>query len=154
QQPGGIERSLAANVTTYTAVNLQPSTKYTFTLTAEGPYGTTGELTAMADTAANVPGTAALTVTPLAGGKAELNWDAAEEAEITGYRVERRLHAQTDWTVLGDVPRPTTTFDDSDLLACTTYVYRIVALYALESPQVYTVEVEILTAALNFNNFF
>ncbi len=65
--------------------------------------------------------------------KITLSWTAPAEhnSSITGYKIERKLAADGEWsTLIADTASSTTTYDDTTVLPNTEYNYRVSALSA------------------------
>ncbi|MCC5840650.1 MAG: fibronectin type III domain-containing protein [Opitutales bacterium] len=81
--------------------------------------GATGEPTAP-DAPAN------LTATPVSSSEIDLLWTRGSNNE-QGFRVQRRLAGETDWTFIANVGAAFTNFADSGLAHGATYEYRVQA---------------------------
>lgn len=63
-----------------------------------------------------------------------LTWEANKEADLEGYRIYRKEHADSDWTLLNpDKPRGTTSYDDSGYRPGFYYAVTAVDVFGNES---------------------
>src|SRR5205085_244737 len=119
---------------TYSDSGLNPSTTYTYRISAINSIGTSSpSSTASATTSSTVsqPPTG-LTATTFSSSQINLSWTAPSNnggSAITGYEIERSTDGGTNWsTIQPNTGSASTTFSNTGLNPSTTYTYRVSAI--------------------------
>ena len=114
--------TVGANVPSFIAAGLTPSTGYQFRVVATGPFGES--LAAEAAGTTRLPGVGALTLTVREPHRLALRWDSVPGA--TGYRVQRSRN-NYDFSDVATLPAGATNYEDGTVQPLREYYYRVVA---------------------------
>ncbi|MGE5609827.1 MAG: PA14 domain-containing protein, partial [Bacillota bacterium] len=121
----------AVQTPAYTIDFLAPNTAYKFRVVEHNAWGETISASIDVTTPAAIvaPAVSNLTVTSFGKDNVSLKWTDNSLNE-TGFRIERSLDGQTNWTAVTTTNRNVTSFTDTGLTSSTTYYYRVVATNA------------------------
>lgn len=129
QQNDGFERvaTVGVNKKSYTDEGLSSSTKYYYRVRAfNDAGGSVNSNTASTTTLTLLPPRApsGLTARAVSSTQIDLAWVDNSKNE-KGFRIQRSLHSNGDFSTITTVGRDATTYSDSDLSSSTTYYYRV-----------------------------
>lgn len=119
-----------ATIQTFTAANLIPNQKYLFRGRAfndkgNSPYTPISIVNTAIDPSVPVPNPPTnLKVTAVSQSELDLTWQDNSSNELV-FKIERRRNDESTWTEIAQVIGGTTSFSSTDLLADSTYFYRL-----------------------------
>src|SRR5205085_6791954 len=119
---------------TYSDSGLNPSTTYTYRISAINSIGTSSpSSTASATTSSTAPQPpTGLTTTTFSSSQINLSWTAPSNnggSAITGYKIERSADGGTTWSaIVANTGSTGTTYSNTGLATNTTYTYRVSAI--------------------------
>lgn len=122
--------SISANSTKYTVKGLIPNQKYLFRLRAYNDKGSSPNTSGLSVVTAIDPNVAipnaptSLKVTAVSQSELDLTWQDNSSNELI-FKIERRRNGETAWTEIAQVIGGVTSFSSTDLLADSTYFYRV-----------------------------
>jgi hypothetical protein len=131
-----IDANTGSTTTTYSDTGLNPSTTYTYRVSAINDIGTSRPSnTATASTPSDVTiasSSTELVATAISSSQINLSWTAPADdggSEITGYDVERSPDNGNTWyTVIPNTGINNAAYNDTGLSQSTTYTYRVSAI--------------------------
>src|SRR5205085_8298927 len=119
---------------TYSDSGLNPSTTYTYRISAINSIGTSSpSSTASATTSSTAPQPpTGLTATTFSSSQINLSWTAPSNnggSAITGYEIERSTDGGTTWSaIVANTGSTVTIYSNTGLATNTTYTYRVSAI--------------------------
>lgn len=117
--------SVGANVKTFTDTSLSANTEFFYRVRAFNEGGQSGYTNeAKAKTQPNAPGTPGDLVATSGYKRVNLAWSDNSGNE-DGFKIERRLGTEVNFTQIGVLPANTSAYADTNLGVSTKYVYRI-----------------------------
>lgn len=125
-EAGGPFEQVAEVVTPpYTDTGLMPNTTYYYTIAANNESGTSAQSAPVNATTLAVQAPTNLQANPLNANQIRLNW--IPKGNVDSYIIYRSLNPEGPYNQIGT--SLTTTYLDSNLLANTTYYYRVSSVY-------------------------
>jgi fibronectin type 3 domain-containing protein len=115
------------DVTTFNVVGLSPSTNYFYRVIASNEGGDSPASGVTSATTATDPPSPpdAPSAASVSQTQVDLSW--SDVATETGYRLERSLDGETEWTTIGTTGQDVTDYSDVGLTPGTNYFYRVIA---------------------------
>lgn len=125
-----VNHALAVGTTTFNDTGLSPETTYTYRVRAENAAGVSAWSAPATATTYQPPqppnAPSGLVAQAISRSEIDLAWTDNATTE-SGYRVDTSSDAGVTWTLLATLPVNTTSYRVSNLLAETSYAYRVVA---------------------------
>jgi fibronectin type 3 domain-containing protein len=120
--------STGQDVTTYSDVELSPSTTYFYRVFAFNDRGDSSSSGVASATTVTDPPSAPDTLIATAASSTQIDLEWSDVATEEGYRIERSLDGETEWGPIGAMGPDETTFSDVEGSPGTTYYYRVFAV--------------------------
>jgi titin len=115
------------DVKIYSDTGLSPGTNYYYRVFATNAGGDSPTSSVASATTATDPPSPpdTLTASSVSADQVDLSWN--DVATETGYRIERSLDGENEWTPIGTTPQDVITYRDIGLSPGTSYYYRVIA---------------------------